>query len=230
MEYRTLEVKLGSAKDLKDLNLLSKMDVYAVATVSGAQKTKTPVHRNAGTNPTWNFPMKFTLHESPARLTLEINLRCERTLASDKDIGEVLVPLHQLLSQPGDGKSFQHVSYQVRKPSGKPKGALNFSYKFTAHPPVGPTSSPAPPQYQYATAYVYPPPPPPQPSYGYGYAPQPGYGYPPPPSQKPSKHNFGMGLGAGLLGGALGGLLIGDMVSDVGSYHAGFGDAAGFDF
>ncbi|KAL2339045.1 hypothetical protein Fmac_013491 [Flemingia macrophylla] len=198
MEYRTLELNLGSAKDLKDANLFSKMDVYAVVSLSGDQKIKTPVDRNGGTNPTWNFPLKFTFQESLARqnrLTLQIKLRCERTLAADKDVGEVHVPLRELLDQPGDGKSFQHVSYQVRKPSGKPKGALNFSYKIAA--PVKPSASaPPPPQVppvpkvEPVTAYPapavgstsasYPPPPPPQYAAGYGYPPapaQPGYGY-----------------------------------------------------
>jgi len=210
MEHRTLELNLASAKDLKDLNIFSKMDVYAVLSLSGDQKTKTPVHRNGGTNPTWNFPVKFTFDESVARqnrLALEIKIRSERALATDKDIGQVHVPLMELLKQPGDGKSFQHVSYQVRKPSGKPKGALNFSYKFgdefaapakvsapaptspshkvdpvTAYPApaVGSTSSAA-----YPAMYPPPPPPqyayppPPQPAHGYGYAPQHGYGYAP---------------------------------------------------
>ncbi|TKY54140.1 xyloglucan glycosyltransferase 12 [Spatholobus suberectus] len=210
MEHRTLELNLASAKDLKDVNLFSKMDVYAVVSLSGNQKIKTPVDRNGGTNPTWNFPMKFAIDELLARqnrLTLEIKLRCERSLAADKDVGQVHVPLRELLDQTGDGKSFQHVSYQVRKPSGKPKGALNFSYKFEeklAAPPTAPTA-PAVPKAEPVTAYpaptagstssLYPsvysppppkyaagygnPPPPPPPQTGYGYPPQAGYAYAP---------------------------------------------------
>ncbi|KAJ1395202.1 C2 domain [Sesbania bispinosa] len=258
MDYRTLELNLSSAKDLKNVNLFTKMNVYAVVSISGDpnhhhNKTKTPVDRNAGKNPTWNFPIKLTINESLARqnrLTLEIKLRCERSLSTDKDIGTVHVPLKELLDQTGDGKSFQHVSYQVRKPSGKPKGALNFSYKFSENlaapanpkaepvavypPPVaGSTSAPYAEPYpaqppQYATGYVYPPPPQsyggyPQHQAGYGYPQQGGYGYPPAPAaQRAGKNNFGMGLGAGLLGGALGGLLIGDMISDAGGYDAGY--------
>ncbi|XP_004508275.1 protein SRC2-like [Cicer arietinum] len=192
MEYKTFELNLTSAKDLKNVNLFAKMEVYAVVSISGdplhTQNTKTPIDKESGTNPAWNFPVKLTFNETLARqnrLTLEINLRCARNLAADKDIGSVQIPLRELQNHTGDGKSFQHVSYQVRKPSGKPKGAFNFSYKFTAPvkskaehvtaypaPVLGSTSAhyTAPPQ--YPAGYGYPP------SYGGYQQPQAGYGYP----------------------------------------------------
>ncbi|ESW26262.1 hypothetical protein PHAVU_003G104400 [Phaseolus vulgaris] len=214
MEHRTLLLSLGSAKDLKKVNFFSKMDVYAVVSLSGVQKIKTPVDRNGGANPTWNVTENITINESLARqnrLTLEIKLRCERNLSTDKEIGQVLVPVKELLDQPGDGKSFQHVSYQVRKPSGKPKGALSFSYKFSEKITApGKESAPSAPVLSVAhmtepvTAYpapsvgstsaypsVYPPPPPlqhaagyaypPPPQAGYAYGPQAAYGYAPQP-------------------------------------------------
>ncbi|XP_014507381.1 protein SRC2 [Vigna radiata var. radiata] len=205
MEHRTLELSLGSAKDLKNVNLFSRMDVYAVVSLSGVQKIKTPVDRNGGTNPTWKVTEKFTIDESLARqnrLTIEIKLRCERSLSADKEIGQVLVPIRELLDQPGDGKAFQHVSYQVRKPSGKPKGSFSFSYRFSekftapgvASAPSAPVLSVAP-KTEPVTAYpapavgstsasypvVYPPPQQPQYAGGYGYPPPPqaAYGYAP---------------------------------------------------
>jgi hypothetical protein len=42
MAYRTLELTLISAKDLKDVNLLGKMDVYAEVSTPAI-----PVHGNA---------------------------------------------------------------------------------------------------------------------------------------------------------------------------------------
>lgn len=213
MDYIPLELTLISAKDLKDVNLFSKMAVYAVVSISGDpyqnQKVKTPVDREGGKNPAWNFPIKFTINEPAARqnrLSLEIKLRSER-MSGDRDVGSVHVPVKELLDQPGDGKSSQFVGYQVRKPSGKPKGSLNFSYKFgekvaapatvasapaavskdepvMAYPPPGVGSSSAAPAL-YAAPYPkehgYPPPPPtPQYAAGYGYPP-PQYqgGYPP---------------------------------------------------
>ncbi|KAJ7955079.1 Protein SRC2 [Quillaja saponaria] len=210
MERRTLELNLISARDLKDVNLFSKMDVYAVVSLSddqiSKQKAKTTIDRDCGPNPNWNFPMKFTIDESLAkqnRLTLVIKLKTERNLGTDKDIGEVNVPVKELLDSIGDGKSLQFVSYQVRKPSGKPQGALNISYKFgekiaapvaapvptvpkgepvTAYPAapgVGSSSSSYGAPYPPPAGYGYPPQPPPQ-GTGYGYPPpQPGYGYPP---------------------------------------------------
>ncbi|CAB4262731.1 unnamed protein product [Prunus armeniaca] len=218
MEQRTLELELISAKDLKDVNFVSKMDVYAVVSLQGddshgKQKTKTKVAKDCGTHPTWNFPMKFTLDELLLnRLSLEFKLVCDRSLG-DKDIGQVVVPVKELFDSvaaaAADPNSMKFVAYQVRKPSGKPKGELHFSYKFgdkvaapvmAAPPKVYESVTAAPPKgYEPVTAYpmvgpsaptvtgysTYPPPagsskgPPPAPEYGYP-PPPPGYGYPPP--------------------------------------------------
>ncbi|KAL5782331.1 hypothetical protein ACOSP7_007360 [Xanthoceras sorbifolium] len=208
MGYRVLDVNVISAKDIKDVNLFSKMDVYAVVWVSGdsnKQKVKTTIHHDCGCNPTWNFPVKFTVDESLAnqnRLSLVFELKSDRTLG-DKDIGGVTVPVKELLDSPGDSKSPRFVSYQVRTSSGKPKGQLNFSFKFgdavsapvpsfsavksdepvTAYPAAVAGSSSVP--YATGAAAPYPPAPgypypPPQEKAGYGYPPAPG-GYPPPP-------------------------------------------------
>ncbi|XP_061370563.1 protein SRC2-like [Gastrolobium bilobum] len=210
MEYRTLELNIISAKDLKDVNLFSKMDAYAVVYLSGdtlhPQSATTHVHKDGGTNPTWNFTVKFSVNESLVhqnRLSLEVKLMSDRTLAGDTVIGTVHVPLKELLDNPGDGNSFRQVSYQVRKPSGKTQGSFNFSYKFgeqvaapatksavkkqepvMAYPPPGAAAAGSssvpygasypPPPPQYAAGHGYPPPP--QAYGGYPQA-QSGYGY-----------------------------------------------------
>ncbi|KAF1881511.1 hypothetical protein Lal_00021490 [Lupinus albus] len=165
MEYRTLELNVVSAKDIKYVNLLSKMDVYAVVSMSGdshnGQKMKTHVHRDGGTNPSWNFPVKFTVNESLAhqnRLSLEIKLFSERTFAGDTLIGTVCIPVKELIDNPGDG-SFRHVSYQVRTQSGKAKGLLNLSYKFgdKVTAPIKAAPAPVPGVYP-PPAVAYPPP------------------------------------------------------------------------
>ncbi|KAL8485025.1 hypothetical protein ACS0TY_027358 [Phlomoides rotata] len=184
MESRNLEITLQSAKDLASVNLFTKMDVYAVVSISGGdknskQKTKTPVDHDGDANPTWNFTMKFTVDEAALqmnRLTLDFKLVCERALG-DKDVGEVRVPIKELLDSPvkagGDGKQF--VSYQVRKPSGKPKGQLAFSYQFSGKtlgaavaspyaaasplaPPSGKADSEPVTAYPAGSSSVYPPP------------------------------------------------------------------------
>lgn len=60
MDYRTLELNMTSAKELRDANS-KKMAVYAIVSLSGKQKIRTFVDRNGGSKPTWNFPVKFTL-------------------------------------------------------------------------------------------------------------------------------------------------------------------------
>nr|DAD36821.1 TPA_asm: hypothetical protein HUJ06_007462 [Nelumbo nucifera] len=100
------------------------MDVYAVISLSGdsQSKQKIPVHKDSGTSPSWNSLMKFTIDEVAAKqncLMLVFELRCDRSLG-DKDIGQVHVPVKELLDNTGDEKSVQYVSSQVRKPSGKP--------------------------------------------------------------------------------------------------------------
>ncbi|KAK4372580.1 hypothetical protein RND71_007964 [Anisodus tanguticus] len=179
MECRTLEINVMSGKDLNKVNLITKMDVYVVVSISGTddrsnQKTKTHVDNEGDNNPTWNFPIKFTIDDNAVvqnRLHLVFKLRCQRALG-DKDIGEVDVPIKELLESPNSTGSKQFVSYQIRKPSGKPKGQLTFSYQFsdkitgnytvdakidqpvTAYPAVNPNPM--------VGTSVYPPPPPQQ--------------------------------------------------------------------
>ncbi|XP_058723473.1 protein SRC2-like [Vicia villosa] len=198
MEYRTLELNIISAKDLKDVNLFSKMDVYAVVSITGdplnPQTATTHIHRNGGTNPTWNFPVKFTVNDSLAnqnRLSIEIKLISDRKVAGDTVIGTVHMPLKELLDNPS-GDSLRQVSYQVRTSSGKSKGTLNLSYKFGEH--VGAPaiksevkSEKVKGKHESEPVMAYPPPGVAAGSssvpYGTPYPPPPqtaGYGYPPP--------------------------------------------------
>ncbi|KAK9933756.1 hypothetical protein M0R45_020932 [Rubus argutus] len=233
MEQRTLELELVSAKGLKDVNFISNMDVYGVVSLygdgyNGTQHTKTKVVRGCGTHPTFNFPMRFTVDDSLVqqnRLSLGFQLVSERSLG-DRNIGGVNVPVKELFDS-ADTKSMKFVSYQVRRPSGKPKGELSFSYTFGEKVvvPVPDAPKKGEPVMAYpvgnfpatSSGSVYPPP-------------QPGYGYPPPVQQvqpKKKKNNSGMGCGIGLLGGLLGGMLIGDIVSHGGGGCGGGGCGGG---
>ncbi|KAI4334760.1 hypothetical protein L6164_013472 [Bauhinia variegata] len=64
------------------------------------------------------------------------------SLAGNKDIGSVHVMVKELLDQPGDSKSFQYVSYQVRKPLEKPKSSTNLSGDKISAPDLAPPSTP----------------------------------------------------------------------------------------
>ncbi|XP_020404709.1 CDP-diacylglycerol--serine O-phosphatidyltransferase 3 [Zea mays] len=85
--------------------------------------------------------------------SLHVLLRAERALC-DRDVGEVHIPLSELLSGAPDGPvPAKFVAYQVRKiSSGKPQGVLNLSYKLGE---VANGYAPAPPP---TKADAYPPP------------------------------------------------------------------------
>lgn len=202
MEYRTLDLKVLEAKDLKNVNLFSKMDVYVVVSLSGDPRTaqKTPVDKDGGTSPKWNFHMKFAVDDALAqqnRIGLSFKLRSDRALG-DRDIGEVYVPMKELLDDAGDGKTERVLSFQVRRPSGKPQGTLKFSYKFGAKfsgPAPAPTKKVDDPVMAYpamapgvgsSSGYGYPPqgayPPPGAYPQTVGAYPPPAAAYPYPPS------------------------------------------------
>lgn len=207
MEFRPLDITVLSAKGLKDVNIMTKMDVYAVVSIYGDPRTaqKTPVDKDCGSSPKWNFPTKFTVDADAANsshLTLVFKLMSERSLG-DREIGEVHVSVKELLDAAGDGKSSEGakertMSCSVRTPKGKAKGTLEFSYRFGekytySPPPQAAAAAPvakgadepvmAYPAMAHAgpsTASAYAPPPPGgyapyPPQQGYGY---PGYGYP----------------------------------------------------
>ncbi|GMN38058.1 hypothetical protein TIFTF001_007328 [Ficus carica] len=135
MQYRQMEITIISAKGLKRVKHLSKMDVYVLVSLSGGPQIeqKTPVDKGSGPNPNWNFPMNFNIDEEEAkrdRLTLNFKVVCHRRIHSDKDIGEANVPVKELLDNGGDGKYVKYVTFQLKKPNGKHRGELNLSYKF----------------------------------------------------------------------------------------------------
>jgi len=132
-----MEIILISARDLHNPIMFSKSKAYAVAWISNDLKNRqwTPEDEENGTNPTWNQVMNFTLDEAAlqqGRLLLEIEIYTDSTFG-EKEIGRVSVPLNEFLKPAGSNKgvsdSAQFVSYQVRKPGGKGKGALNLSIK-----------------------------------------------------------------------------------------------------
>ncbi|XP_047333588.1 protein SRC2-like [Impatiens glandulifera] len=207
MEYRPLEITVISANDLKDVGRFSKMDVYVVVSLSDepCSTCRTPIHKDGGKSPKWNHKVKLFVNENylSRNPKLIFNIRADRTF-SDKDVGEVSIPLKDLLHDSISAE--RSVEYKVRTPKGKSEGKLKFSYKFgekskqpvnstknsepvTAYPPfAGPSkdqSSYAQPP-PAATAYQAPPPaatayqaPPPATAYQAPPAATTGYGYPP---------------------------------------------------
>ncbi|CBI29284.3 unnamed protein product, partial [Vitis vinifera] len=91
----------------------------------------TPVDRDGNGNPEWNHQLQFDLRDislaDSANYYVKFSLRCEGIVFGNKTIGEVCVPLKELIDE--FNRAVRFVSYQVRTTDGKPNGVLNFSYK-----------------------------------------------------------------------------------------------------
>ncbi|KAF0925665.1 hypothetical protein E2562_017233 [Oryza meyeriana var. granulata] len=140
MAYRVLVVTLVSAKDLKKVTVFSKMRVYAVASISGGDPWvpthRTHADREGGRSPMWHAPLRFPIPAAGAAgdtraLALHVLLRAERVFG-DLDVGEVFVPVQDLVAAAPDDGEHRHLSYQVHRPvSGRKCGVLHISYNIT---------------------------------------------------------------------------------------------------
>jgi len=101
-----LEVHVISARDLRDRELLVKMDPY-VLVKCGDEKFKSKVHKNGGTSPTWNQFMEFNLKEDEAKTPLRFEVWDYKHLAEDRQVGRADIPLDMLIKHAG-GKEEGH--------------------------------------------------------------------------------------------------------------------------
>ncbi|KAF8049407.1 hypothetical protein N665_2220s0005 [Sinapis alba] len=138
-----LEVVIKHAKDIRDVNAFSVMDVYASVAILKDRKVKdrinTPVDFAADTNPKLNHRVKFSLDEKLAqegRLILLVEMMSHRPFLGDKEIGFVRLPIQQLLaSNPptplknGEGSGMKLETHALTGPYGK-KGVVSFTYRF----------------------------------------------------------------------------------------------------
>ncbi|XP_047093830.1 protein SRC2-like [Lolium rigidum] len=142
MASRTVDVTLVSARDLRDVNLVSKMEVYAVVYLAGdpMSRQRIATDRTGGCNPAWNATVRVTVPASGAGSgALRVLLRTERPLG-DRDVGEVILPLNEILAGAGDEPIEAELgAYKVCKVgSSKTHGVLNLSYMLggVIHPPA----------------------------------------------------------------------------------------------
>ncbi|KAM3403682.1 hypothetical protein ACQJBY_007039 [Aegilops geniculata] len=168
MASRTVDVTLVSARDLRDVNLVSKMEVYAVVYLAGdpISRERVLADRTGGRNPTWNATVRVTVPASGSGSgALRVLLRTERPLG-DRDVGEVILPLTEILAGAGDEPTgATQGAYKVRKVgSSKVHGVLNLSYKLggVIHPPAGQYQQVGATGYLAAAAAPYASAPPPQ--------------------------------------------------------------------
>ncbi|XP_059629559.1 protein SRC2-like [Cornus florida] len=203
MAYRTLDITIISAEGLDDVNLVTKMDVYVVASISSVRKL-TPADKHGGTKP------------KPPRRQHHLRLKF-----SYKYDGK-FTPPHTAAPAKGQEPVTVHppnigVSTTVAQPAGVamayPRPPYTYPLQQAGRARGGGGGG--------GGGVRYPPPP-----QAYPVPAMAGYGYPQPQVEKPKKKKdkFGTGFGAGLIGG----LIVGDMVSDIGDagYEDGFDDVA----
>lgn len=165
----SLELKLLYGKDIRAFNFFQKLSVYAAASISSddpekkpdrVQQQRTPADKEGDGCPEWNQELRLDLKGIDFRNSDDVFLRLdlfhEGVMFGDKHIGEVRVPLGDLIEQAAGVARF--VSYQVNDRSvtasrlkasagnsssdclirrfiqvkgvdGKPNGVLSFSYK-----------------------------------------------------------------------------------------------------
>ncbi|KAI3751821.1 hypothetical protein L2E82_22912 [Cichorium intybus] len=206
MDNCPLDITVISASGLKNVNLFMKMGVYVVVSlISGNSVTKQQTHVSKGNkNPMWSHRIKFLIEESATQNSTLIFILRSRRVLGDRIIGEVSIPVRELLEcVPGSETKEQVVEYQVRSIRGKARGSLTFSHKFKEKIPPrnnnniqnGTANAYVMPQ-QGGPSYPQAPYPPAQgynayqgqPQYGGALYPQPyGYNQPQPTVAAPSK-------------------------------------------
>lgn len=156
---RSLDLRVMYCKDLKAFNFFQKLSVYAVVSLVSdnpsmmKQQQRTPTDTEGDGNPEWNHQMRFNLgvegdydgdgddddhhlvKKNHHHLFLHFDMRTELAIFGDKSVGEVRVPLKDVINreeeeevESSDG-IIRFVSYEVRTSDGKPNGVLSFSYK-----------------------------------------------------------------------------------------------------
>ncbi|XP_057793063.1 protein SRC2 homolog [Salvia miltiorrhiza] len=101
MGSRRLELTIVGAENLPDIRRLGRMKVYAVVSVDGCTGA-TNTDRDGETNPTWDFPFVYNISEAHLRragLDAVVDLYCETTLAGDKLVGRVVIPVKTLFDK-----------------------------------------------------------------------------------------------------------------------------------
>ncbi|CAO2829823.1 unnamed protein product [Amaranthus hypochondriacus] len=146
-----LEITVRWCKGLTAFNFFQKLTLFVCVsliskddnlklTKDQKQEQKTPVDHNGEGNPEWNHSIKFDLrllnsmNSDFSTYSVRFEIRNPGQFFGDKIIGEVCVPLKELIQSVG-AEVTRFVSYQVRNPDGKSNGILEFSYKVIGNNP-----------------------------------------------------------------------------------------------
>jgi len=101
-----LEIHVISARDLRDRELLFKMDPY-VNIKCGEEKFKSKVVKNGGSTPVWNQYVEFNLKEVDGKTPLRFEVYDYKHLAEDRQVGRADIALELLIHHAG-GKEEGH--------------------------------------------------------------------------------------------------------------------------
>ncbi|XP_057484023.1 early nodule-specific protein 2-like [Actinidia eriantha] len=131
---RTFEITDLAGENLENIRWHGYMKVYAIVSTTGGDGVKTEVDYDRETNPKWDTPINFTLHDPSIHnnsLDLNIQFFCDRTFKSDKYIAGFSIPVKLLFDEiSGNVKSSPAVRYPVVNSAGQEQGFVKFSYKF----------------------------------------------------------------------------------------------------
>ncbi|XP_062117026.1 protein SRC2-like [Humulus lupulus] len=172
-ESSFLELKLMHGEDIRAFNFFQKLSVFVLASIASDDPTKkvdnhqpqrTPTDREGDTNPEWNHEIKFLIGGGEGEaasesdfdhLFIHLDLRHDGVLfgMGDRTIGEVRIPLKDLMDETSCNGVVRFVRYQVKSSDGKPNGVLNLSFKFNYK---SEKKSPSPSKIQYPTVEEIP--------------------------------------------------------------------------
>jgi len=132
MDYRPLDITVISASGLDNFLCFFRMRVYVVVSLMNGNSTvEKKTHSTHGPNPKWNHRIKFPVQEKAINTTTLLFVLKQHRIFGCKDIGEVSIPVHELLeTNPGSGTTEHVVDYQVQSMRGKSKGTFTFSHQF----------------------------------------------------------------------------------------------------
>ncbi|PSR86050.1 hypothetical protein CEY00_Acc31679 [Actinidia chinensis var. chinensis] len=135
---RTFEITDLAGENLENVRWHGLMTVYAIVSTAGGNKVTTEVDYKRETNPKWDTPINFTLHDPSMHnnsLYLNIQFFCARTFKSDKYIAGFSIPVKRLFDEiSGNIKSSRAVRYPMVNSAGREQGFVKFSYKFGEMP------------------------------------------------------------------------------------------------
>ncbi|KAJ4833574.1 hypothetical protein Tsubulata_026890 [Turnera subulata] len=176
-----VEVKISSAKDLKNVNWRhGDLKPYAVVWVDPSAKCSTKVDEVGDTSPIWDETLVIPLRAPIEDSTLFIDIVHYDPAPDTKPlIGSAKVPLREVVDDVGVGRP-SDLKLKLKRPSGRPQG------KVEARVTVREAGYRAPPPH-YAPPYGIPPPPASSREYEYGAPGGPQYNYAPYGSRYPTE-------------------------------------------